>query len=54
MILGATAILCFFLSLFNLYVAYPNGIPPEFPLFVTLAFIFAVLWLFTRNTTRKT
>jgi ABC-type Mn2+/Zn2+ transport system permease subunit len=48
-ILGVAAILCFLLSLFNLYMSYPIGIPPEFPLFITLSLIFTILWIFTRN-----
>jgi hypothetical protein len=40
---------CLLLSLFNLYVSYPLGVPPEFPLFVGLTVIFGILWLFTRR-----
>src|SRR5204862_5390247 len=43
-IAGVAAILSLLVAFFNLYVSVPEGIPPEFPLFLSLFAIFSALW----------
>lgn len=42
--MALAAVLSVVVALFNLYVSWPLGIPPEFVLFMALAVIFISLW----------
>jgi hypothetical protein len=43
-IVALASVLSLLVAFFNLYVSVPQGIPPEFPLFLSLSAIFAALW----------
>jgi hypothetical protein len=49
-VVALAAILSLVVAFFNLYVALPTGVPPEFPLFLSLAAIFGALWWTIRKT----
>jgi hypothetical protein len=49
-IVALAAILSLLVAFFNLYVALPTGVPPEFPLFLSLAAVFGALWWTIRRT----
>ena len=38
------ALFCLFLAIFNLVMTLPQGVPPEFPLFLALAAIAGGVW----------
>ncbi|MEO8287522.1 MAG: hypothetical protein ABI670_13935 [Chloroflexota bacterium] len=42
--MALAAILSLLVAFFNLYTAWGIGVPPEFPLFLFLAAVFAMLW----------
>jgi uncharacterized membrane protein len=49
-IAGFATIVCVALAVINLVLGLQSGgIPPEFPMFLILAFVFGVVWLVARR-----